>query len=142
MLFGQLGHAQSLREITGGLAACEGKLRHLGVSEPPKRSTLSYALLDNNVVDRALKKAFLHRKNFLFYKTLHGAQVGGPLTFKHGQKKNRNTRHMYADAVRFELARSKSMRLVSSDVIEPADRVAWTWRAKSAMACRYALRVF
>lgn len=43
MLFCQLGHAQSLREITGGLAACEGKLRHLGVSEPPKRSTLSYA---------------------------------------------------------------------------------------------------
>ena len=43
MLFCQLGHAQSLREITGGLAACEGKLRHLGVTEPPKRSTLSYA---------------------------------------------------------------------------------------------------
>ena len=43
MLFGQLGHAQSLREITGGLAACEGKLRHVGVNEPPKRSTLSYA---------------------------------------------------------------------------------------------------
>ena len=43
MLFCQLGHAQSLREITGGLAACEGKLRHLGVEEPPKRSTLSYA---------------------------------------------------------------------------------------------------
>jgi Transposase DDE domain/Domain of unknown function (DUF4372) len=43
MLFCQLGHAQSLREITGGLAACEGKLRHLGVDEPPKRSTLSYA---------------------------------------------------------------------------------------------------
>ena len=39
MLFCQLGHAQSLREITGGLAACEGKLRHLGVAEPPKRST-------------------------------------------------------------------------------------------------------
>jgi hypothetical protein len=43
MMFCQLGHAQSLREITGGLAACEGKLRHLGVDEPPKRSTLSYA---------------------------------------------------------------------------------------------------
>src|SRR5574341_711312 len=43
MLFCQLGHAQSLREITGGLAACEGKLRHLGVKEPPKRSTLAYA---------------------------------------------------------------------------------------------------
>lgn len=43
MMFCQMGHAQSLREITGGLAACEGKLRHLGVDEPPKRSTLSYA---------------------------------------------------------------------------------------------------
>jgi hypothetical protein len=43
MMFCQLGHAQSLREITGGLAACEGKLRHLGVAEPPNRSTLSYA---------------------------------------------------------------------------------------------------
>jgi hypothetical protein len=43
MLFCHLGQAKSLREITGGLAACEGKLRHLGVKEPPKRSTLSYA---------------------------------------------------------------------------------------------------
>ena len=43
MLFCQLGHAQSLRKITGGLAACEGKLRHLGVEEPPARSTLGYA---------------------------------------------------------------------------------------------------
>ena len=31
------------REITGGLAACKGKLRHLGVDLPPKRSTLAYA---------------------------------------------------------------------------------------------------
>jgi hypothetical protein len=43
MMFCQLGHAQSLREITGGLAACEGKLRHLGVADPPNKSTLSYA---------------------------------------------------------------------------------------------------
>jgi len=43
MLFCQLGHAQSLREITGGLASCEGKLRHLGIEDAPKRSTLSYA---------------------------------------------------------------------------------------------------
>lgn len=42
MLFCQLGRAQSLREICGGLASCEGKLRHLGISAP-KRSTLSYA---------------------------------------------------------------------------------------------------
>jgi len=43
MLFCQLGKAQSLREICGGLAACEGKLRHLGVEQAPKRSTLAYA---------------------------------------------------------------------------------------------------
>lgn len=43
MLFCHLGRAQSLREICGGLAACEGKLRHLGVDKCPKRSTLAYA---------------------------------------------------------------------------------------------------
>jgi transposase len=32
--------------------------------------------LDNNVVERALKKAVIHRKNSLFYKTLNGAKVG------------------------------------------------------------------
>lgn len=34
------------------------------------------APLDNNVVERALKKAILHRKNALFYKTQRGADVG------------------------------------------------------------------
>ncbi|MCA1563940.1 MAG: IS66 family transposase, partial [Acidobacteria bacterium] len=34
------------------------------------------APLDNNVVERALKKAILHRKNSLFYKTERGAKVG------------------------------------------------------------------
>jgi transposase len=34
------------------------------------------APLDNNVCERALKKAILHRKNALFYKTCHGARVG------------------------------------------------------------------
>jgi len=43
MLFCQLGHAKSLREICGGLAASEGKLRHLGVPTAPARSTLAYA---------------------------------------------------------------------------------------------------
>jgi len=32
--------------------------------------------LDNNIVERALKKAILHRKNSLFYKTRKGAQTG------------------------------------------------------------------
>jgi hypothetical protein len=43
MLFCQLGRAHSLREICGGLACCEGQLKHLGVPVAPKRSTLAYA---------------------------------------------------------------------------------------------------
>ena len=34
------------------------------------------APLDSNVVERALKKAILHRRNALFYKTQRGARVG------------------------------------------------------------------
>ena len=34
------------------------------------------APLDNNLCERALKKAILHRKNALFYKTRNGARVG------------------------------------------------------------------
>jgi hypothetical protein len=36
----------------------------------------SGAPLDNNVCERALKKAILHRKNALFYKSRNGARVG------------------------------------------------------------------
>jgi hypothetical protein len=42
MLFCQLAHADSLRDICNGLACCMGKLVHLGVGAPNK-STLSYA---------------------------------------------------------------------------------------------------
>ena len=34
------------------------------------------APLDNNICEQALKKAILHRKNSLFYKTEHGAYIG------------------------------------------------------------------
>jgi len=34
------------------------------------------APLDNNICERAIKKAILHRKNALFYRTLAGAHVG------------------------------------------------------------------
>ena len=34
------------------------------------------APLDNNICERVLKKAILHRKNALFYKTQNGARVG------------------------------------------------------------------
>ena len=43
MLFSQLAHADSLREICNGLACCAGKLVHLGIQAAPCRSTLSYA---------------------------------------------------------------------------------------------------
>ncbi|MFP4502583.1 MAG: DUF4372 domain-containing protein [Candidatus Hydrogenedentota bacterium] len=43
MLFCQLAGTDSLREICHGLAACLGKLVHLGVGKAPNKSILSYA---------------------------------------------------------------------------------------------------
>ena len=43
MLFCQLGQAKSLREICNGLRAIEGKMKHLGIANPPNKSTLAYA---------------------------------------------------------------------------------------------------
>ena len=43
MLFCQLGHTDSLREICNGLSCCLGKLVHLGIGKAPNKSTLSYA---------------------------------------------------------------------------------------------------
>ena len=43
MLFCQVAHADSLREICNGLACCQGKLVHLGITRAPNKSTLSYA---------------------------------------------------------------------------------------------------
>ena len=44
LMFSQLAGALSLREVSDGLASCQGKIRHLGgIQEPPRRSTLSYA---------------------------------------------------------------------------------------------------
>jgi hypothetical protein len=43
MLFCQLAHLNSLREVCMGLASCESPLKHLGISTTPKKSTLAYA---------------------------------------------------------------------------------------------------
>lgn len=43
MLFCQLARVDSLREITNGLRCCLGKLKHLGITRSPGRSTLAYA---------------------------------------------------------------------------------------------------
>ncbi len=65
MMFCQLAYAQSLREICGGLAALEGKLRHLGIMDCPKATTLSYA--------NAHRPWQLHEA--LFYQTLGRCQA-------------------------------------------------------------------
>jgi hypothetical protein len=43
MLYCQLADSQSLREIVGGLANCQGRLGQWGVIKPPRHSTLAYA---------------------------------------------------------------------------------------------------
>jgi hypothetical protein len=43
MLFCHLAQADSLRIICNGLSCCLGKLKHLGISEAPSKSGLSYA---------------------------------------------------------------------------------------------------
>lgn len=67
--------AEHRTEPNSGLGkASQYRLRHgqpltLFLREP-------HAPLDNNVVERAWKKAILHRKNSLFYQTVNGAAVG------------------------------------------------------------------
>ena len=43
MLFCQLAHTDSLREICNGLSCCLGKPVHLGIGKAPNKSTLSSA---------------------------------------------------------------------------------------------------
>jgi hypothetical protein len=57
MLFCKLGRAHSLREICQGLAASEGKLKHLGVPTAPSRSATGLTLSLEN------RSQFLWQKN-------------------------------------------------------------------------------
>ncbi len=43
MLYCSFHNCRSIREVTTGMMACHGKLKHLGLSDYPKRSTLSDA---------------------------------------------------------------------------------------------------
>jgi hypothetical protein len=75
MLFCQLGHALSLREISGGLRSCEGKLKHLGISAP-SHSTLAYAnehrpwelypLIFEKLLERCRSQVILGKRKFRF----------------------------------------------------------------------------
>ena len=68
MLFCQLAQAKSLREICQGLRTCLGKLNHLGVARPPKRSTLAYA--------NANRPCELYRE--MFYELLEKCRSAAP----------------------------------------------------------------
>lgn len=75
MLFCQLGRAHSLREISGGLRSCEGKLKHLGI-RAPSHSTLAYAnehrpwelyqIIFVKLYERCRSQASLGKKKFRF----------------------------------------------------------------------------
>jgi hypothetical protein len=58
MLFCQMAHMNSLREVCMGLAGCESPLKHLGINTAPKRSTLAYAGARIALIIRTLHKIF------------------------------------------------------------------------------------
>ena len=72
MLFCQIAQAKSLREISGGLASANGKLRHLGMKQSPSKSTLSYAN----------QKRPWEMYRSLFYETLGKCQALAPVRHK------------------------------------------------------------
>ncbi len=78
------------------------------------------APLDNNLCERVLKKAILHRKNSLFFKTINGARVGDVfMSIIHTCELNKVSPFEYLVAVLkhcTEVARS------------PADWMPWTYR--------------
>jgi transposase len=79
------------------------------------------APLDNNVCERALKKAVLHRKNALFYRTAHGAEVGDCfMTLIHTCELNQVNSFEYL----VELQRHAAELAVS-----PAEWMPWNYRS-------------
>ena len=58
MLFCQLGQAKSLREITEGLQASAGELKHLGLPEAPARSTLIRIILSCAICSMTVRVMF------------------------------------------------------------------------------------
>gem|GEM_PF-4820205 len=63
MRFCVLGGCTSLREIYMGLAAFEGKLNHIGLTEAPPRSTLADA--NKNRPSEVFQNIFAHLSNFI-----------------------------------------------------------------------------
>jgi transposase len=82
------------------------------------------APLDNNIVERALKIAILHRKNALFYKTLNGARVGDMfMTFIHTAELNGVDGFDYLVALQ---------RYYKEVALNPADWMPWNYQQTMA----------
>jgi transposase len=86
----------------------------------------SGAPLDNNVVERALKKAILHRKNALFYKTMNGARVGDLfMSLIHTCELNRVNPFDYL---------TELLRHPEEVAVRPAEWMPWNYRRTSTAA--------
>jgi len=82
------------------------------------------APLDNNVCERILKKAILHRKNALFYRTLNGAHVGDTfMSLIHTAELNHIAPFEYLVALQ---------RHASAVAARPADWLPWNYQATLA----------
>jgi hypothetical protein len=82
------------------------------------------APLDNNLCERALKKAILHRKNSLFYRTLNGAKVGDLfMTLIHTAELNRKEPFDYLLTL---------LRHEAAVALDPADWMPWNYTATLA----------
>jgi transposase len=78
------------------------------------------APLDNNITERALKRAIQHRKNSLFYKTLNGARVGDTfMTLIHTAELNGVNAFDYLVAL---------LRHPAQIAASPAEWMPWTYR--------------
>lgn len=77
--------------------------------------------LDNNITERALKKAITHRKNSLFFKTLNGARVGDTfMSLIHTAELNGINAFDYLVAV---------LRHPKESAACPTDWMPWTYQA-------------
>ena len=79
------------------------------------------APLDNNLCERALKKAILHRKNALFYRSLAGARVGDVfMSLIHTAELNRVAPFDYLVALQ---------RHHQAVALDPSEWLPWTYEA-------------
>ncbi|HXI38491.1 MAG TPA: IS66 family transposase [Bryobacteraceae bacterium] len=82
------------------------------------------APLDNNIAERMLKKAILHRKNALFYKTVNGARVGDLfMSLIHTCELNKVNPFDYM---------TELLRHPAEITVRPAEWLPWNYRATLA----------